>query len=167
MLLLDRSPVELWRLLLPEKFILYPNKDYPYEELIFFYRNYIYFVHEDGSVIRMNKPTQLKKLDVDDLWELLFHDRDTFDYDDHGIFTIGAILLDIGFLLPAYSSRGKADYQIEIVQAGEPQRVVGEFEIRGVTFQFALYQAFILCHVWNGQLQEELEYEIRQITQLK
>jgi hypothetical protein len=162
MLLLDKSTIDIWKLLLPKKNILFSGT-WEYEELIFFYRNYVYFVHEDGATIRMRKPEHVHRLSQEDLWESLFHEQDTFDYDDHGMFSIGSVLLSMGFILPITRfRRGKSTYQVEVINRID-QLEVKNYVLTDVPFRYALYHALITCHEWNETKGSGREYEVQQI----
>lgn len=164
MLLLDKSPIDIWRMLLPAKQILFPAiQD---DDLIFQYRSHIYFVHEDGAVIRMKKPEHPHKLSQEDLWDALFHEHDTFDYEEHGIFSIGGILLHMGFMLPLKAASSQSSFQIEIVNKLDPELPIHSYELSRVSFRFALYHSLIRCHEWNAQ-NEELEFEVQQISRIE
>jgi hypothetical protein len=163
MLLLDKSPAEIWRMLLPKKCILYPENNH-YDELIFWYRKHVYFVHEDGAVVRIQKPSQVKKLSADDLWEILFHEKDTFDYEDHGIFSIGAILLHMGYLVPILVRGNHDDYGVEIVNILEPEKVAQHLNLQNVSFQYALYLSLLKCHELNEESKGRYEFEIQRIS---
>lgn len=165
MLLLDKSPAEIWKMLLPKKNILFLDH-YEYEELIFYYRNYVYFVHHDGAIVRMKKPNGLRKLKQEDLWELLFHEDDTFDYDDEGIFTLGEVLLHIGFVVPLKTSKSQSSYQIEVVNRLSPEPTSISYELNDVSFQYALYHSHLKCVELNEQEREDNEYEVAQILRL-
>lgn len=164
MLLLDRTPAEIWRLLLPKPSILFPAIR-EYDDLIFQYRNFVYFVHEDGAVVRMNKPQNVRKLAQEDLWELLFHDKDTLDYDDCGFFSIGSILKHMGFLVPMKTGGREGTYEVEILNRMNPDQKGSSYTLTEVTFRFALYHALLQCHELNVR-EEEGEYEIQSITPL-
>jgi hypothetical protein len=163
MLLLDKSPAEIWKMLLPKKNILFLDR-YEYEELIFYYRNYVYFVHHDGAIVRMKKPSGLHKMTQEDLWERLFHEEDTFDYDDEGLFTIGEVLLHMGFVVPLKSSRSRFCYQIEVVNRLNPESLFISYELKNVSIQYALYYSYLKCLEYNEQEQEDSEYEVAQIV---
>lgn len=162
MLLLDRSSAEIWQMLLPRKNILFPALS-ENDDLIFYYRNFVYFVHEDGAVVRMKKPGNIHKLTQEDLWEILFHEKDTFDYDDHGMYSMGEILKDMGFMIPLKNYPFECRFKIEIVNRIDPEEDSKFYELNQVSFQYALYHAFIRCHEWNEQSGGVGEYEVQQI----
>lgn len=165
MLLLDRSSAEIWQMLLPKKNILFPAFS-EYDDLIFYYRNFVYFVHEDGAIIRMKKPGNVHKLTQEDLWEILFHEKDTFDYDDHGMFSMGAVLKDMGFMISMRCRSVHSKFKIEIVnridREGEPQYYL----LNQVSFPYALYHAFLQCHEWNERSGGVGEYEVQQVVRV-
>lgn len=165
MLLLDRSSAEIWQMLLPKKNILFPAFG-ENDDLIFYYRSYVYFVHEDGAVVRMKKPGNIHKLSQEDLWEILFHEKDTFDYDDHGMFSMGAILMDMGFMTSLKKHSYQCTFKIEIVNRIDPEGDSQSYELRQVSFQYALYHAFIQCHAWNEESGGVGEYEVQQIVRV-
>lgn len=165
MLLVDRTSAEIWQMLLPKKNILFPARS-EFEDLIFYYRNYLYFVHEDGAVVRMNKPNNVHLLTQEDLWELLFHEKETLDYDDQGIFSIGAILLDMGFLVQLNRNWNR-NFRLEIantLELGDEMRFI---ELRQASFQYALYYSLIKCHQWNEESAGEYEFEIQRIEEIE
>ncbi|RXT13579.1 hypothetical protein [Ammoniphilus sp. CFH 90114] len=166
MLLLDRSPAEIWRLLLPKQNILF-SRDHEYDDLIFRFRGHIYFVHEDGAVVRMKKPENLQILTPEDLWELLFHDKDTLDYDDCGLFSIGAILQHMGFLVPLKMGKSQRTYEVEVINRLDQHPQSYTYTLEDVTFRFALYHALLTCHDMNVQFEDTGEYEIESITPLE
>jgi len=165
MLLVDRTSAEIWQMLLPKKNILFPARC-EFEDLIFYYRNYLYFVHEDGAVIRMNKPKNVHLLTQEDLWELLFHEKETYDYDDQGVFSIGAILLDMGFLVET-NRNWHRNFRLEFVNTiklGDDVRII---HLNQVSFQYALYYGLIQCHQWNEESAEDHEYEVQRIVEIE
>ncbi|WP_134698522.1 hypothetical protein [Ammoniphilus sp. YIM 78166] len=164
MLLLDRTPAYIWRLLLPKQNILFPeNRDD--EDLIFHYRGFVYFVHEDGAVIRMKKPQNVHKLQPEDMWELLFHDHDTFDYDDHGMFSIGSILIHMGFLIPMQTNLHYQGYEVEVINKLSPDPQVYQYTLPAVSFRYALYFSLLRCYELSLQ-DEDGEFEVQSITLL-
>lgn len=165
MLLLDRSSAEIWQMVLPKRNILFPAFS-ENDDLIFYYRNSVYFVHEDGAVVRMKKPGNIHKLSQEDLWEILFHEKDTFDYDDHGMFSMGAILKDMGFMIPLKNRPYECSFKIEIVNRIDPEGDLYFYELNQVSFQYALYHAFIQCHERNEQSSGVGEYEVQQIDRI-
>lgn len=165
MLLLDRTPADIWRMLLPKQHILFPP-DREYDDLIFQYRNFVYFVHEDGAVVRMNKPHNVRKLTQEDLWEFLFHEKETLDYDDCGFFSIGSILRHMGFLVPMKTGGREGNYEVEVLNRLDPDQQGSRYTLTAVTFRFALYHALLKCHEMNDSEGEEGEYEVQSITPL-
>ncbi|MBP1932870.1 hypothetical protein [Ammoniphilus resinae] len=160
MFLLDKSAVEIWKMLIPSKYILFPF-EMDNEELIFHYRDYIYFVQDDGAVVRMGKPIDLHKQKLEDLWQLLFYDRQTFDYDHHGIFSIGAILKHMGYMVP-FTYHPHQTHLVEIVDLINPDQVY-QIELNSLSFRFVLYQSLLYCDELNEQFRGETEFEIQQI----
>lgn len=165
MLLIDRPSAEIWQMLLPKRNILFPAYN-EWEDLIFTYRNYLYFVHEDGAVVRMNKPKNVHLLTQEDLWELLFHEKETTDYDDLGIFSIGGILLHIGYLVEVSCKRLK-NFKLEFVNTIGGKNDVFITELQHVSFQYALYYGLVECHRKNVASDGEIQLEVQQIDEIE
>lgn len=161
--LLHAMPSEIWRLLIPSTYWLF-SEDVPNNELIFHYRDKIYFVNEDGSVISMKKPTHFEWMDLGDLLDHLAKTDDTYDFDEQGEFDYGCILLRMGYMVPAKRQKERADYLIEIVNTIAPDRMVTRYELKKVSFPFALYHALMRCHQLNKQSDWEFEHEVKSIT---
>lgn len=162
MLLIDCEPLQIWKMLLPKKNVLFSEEN---DDLIFFYRDQLYFAHGDGAIVRMKKPEKAEKMTADDLWELLFYEKDTYDYDDHGVFSIGAVLLEMGYLVQL-NQRKKKDYHVELVNLIEPGQIRW-MEFHQVPFQYALSQALIECHRLNLENDGRDEYNVLQVTELE
>jgi len=160
MFLLDKSAVDIWKMLIPAKNILFPFQ-LDRDELVFYFREHIYFIQEDGAVVRMAKPTDLYKHKLEDLWQLLFYDHHTFDYDHHGIFSIGAILRHMGFMVP-FTHQPRFSHQVEIVDLVNPDQVY-QIELNNSSFRFVLYRSLLYCDELNEQFRGETEFEIQQI----
>ncbi|RKD27067.1 hypothetical protein BEP19_00390 [Ammoniphilus oxalaticus] len=163
MLLIDRKPTDIWKLLIPRKNILLAEGQ-GFEDLIFYYRDNLYFVHEDGAVVGMKRPREVEKIAPDELWELLFYAKDTFDYDDQGLFSIGSILLEMGYLTEVQQNQRKS-YRVELVDMLDSSRV-RSFELQSVSFQYALYRALLECHLLDLDGGESVEYEVLQIVEI-
>ncbi|WP_232698169.1 hypothetical protein [Brevibacillus daliensis] len=161
--LTSKEPADIWRLLIPRKQWLF-SEDVDPRELIFSYRDKVFVVSEDGSVVSLPKPQHLKKMNVIQLLDLLADEWGTFDYDDHGIFDVGGVLKEMGYIAP--TGRNKEDYRIEISNTLDPGMMITTYELKGVSFRFALYHGVLFCHELNQKSDGLYEYEVKQIIKL-
>jgi hypothetical protein len=164
--LLHTSPADIWRLLIPSPLWLFPE-DVPTDELIFHYRDHIYFINNDGSVLAMPKPACFDLMELGELLDLLATSDNTIDFDDEGEFDYGFVLKRMGYVVPTSRERGKATYQIEIVNTIAPHAMITRYELKRVSFTFALYHALMRCHELNERSDWEFEHEVRRITRLE
>ena len=164
--LLSAAPADIWRLLIPASCWLFRG-ELPDEELVFHYRDQIYFIHGDGSVISLPKPAAFERMDLGNLLDHLASSDSTFDYDDHGEFDIGAVLRRMGYLVPTTSSRERGDHLVEIVNAFAPEEMITRYELRKVSFSFALYHAIMRCHELNRKSGWEFEHEVKCIKRIE
>jgi hypothetical protein len=164
--LLHASPAQIWRLLIPSSLWMFPD-DLPEDELIFHYRDHIYFVNNDGSVLALAKPASLERLDVERLLELLATSDETIDFDDVGEFDYAFVLKRMGYIAPVRRDREKATYQVEIVNTIAPEAMITRYELKKVSFTFALYHALMRCHELNRRSGWEYEHEVKRITKVE
>jgi hypothetical protein len=164
--LLDALPARIWRMLIPPAYQLF-HDDVPKDELVFYYRDKVYFVNSDGSVISMPKPPHLPWMGLAELLEQLATSDDTYDFDDNGEFDYGSILLKMGYLVPAKRGKEKAAFRIEIVNMIAPQAMVTRYELKKVSFSFALYHALMRCHELNKKSDWEFEHEVKRISKVE
>ncbi|GAB7388940.1 hypothetical protein BSNK01_27780 [Bacillaceae bacterium] len=158
-----KTAAEIWRLLLPPGNLLF-DKELPRDECVFAYRSYIFFVHADGAVVRMKKPANWRSLNCEEMREQLRRSRETFDYDDEGIFEIGGILRDIGFLVPVVERRGARDYEMELVDLLASEKGIYRQRVRG-SFRYALFRALLRCEEMNASSEGESEFAVRRINE--
>ncbi len=164
--LLQAAPAEIWRLLIPASCWLY-HEEVPEDELIFHYRDQIYFVNEDGSVISLPKPAAFELMDLGKLLDHLATSDSTYDYDDSGEFDYGSVLQGMGFMVPISGRREQGNYLVEIVNIFAPEEMVTRYELRKVSFSFALYHALLCCHELNRKCDWEFEHEVKCITPME
>ncbi|MFY0545720.1 hypothetical protein [Brevibacillus sp. H7] len=164
--LLHACPADVWRLLIPSTHWMFPS-DVPEDELIFHYRDHIYFISDDGSVLAMTKPACFHTLDLGTVLEMLATSDDTIDFDDNGEFDYGFVLKQMGYVIPIRREREKATYRIEIVNTVAPQAKITRYELKKVGFTFALYHALMRCHELNRRSNWEYEHEVKQITKVE
>lgn len=164
--MLNESPAKIWRLLIPATYWMFP-KEVPEDELIFHYRDHIYFVNNDGAVLAMPKPACYDLLDLGTLLEYLATSEDTVDFDDEGEFDIGFVLRRMGYIVPTRGRREKATYQIQIVNTVLPKAHGTRYELKNVHFVFALYHALMRCHELNEKTGWEYEHEVKQIVKVE
>ncbi|AKF93565.1 hypothetical protein NW801_12705 [Brevibacillus laterosporus] len=162
--LLRREPVEIWRLLIPRKQWLFAQDTDP-SEFIFGYRDKVYVVNEDGSVISLPRPLHIERMSVVQLLDLMVMGSGTFDYDDNGIFDVGGVLKDMGYMAAIGSE--KHDYQIEIVNTLDPDKMISSYVLKGVSFTFALYHAILRCHELNLKSDGLFEHEVKEIVKIE
>lgn len=160
------SPAEIWRLLIPRSHWLYED-DVPEDELIFRYRQHIYFINQDGSVLSLPEPEHLERYHLSALLDHLANSDETYDYDDSGEFDYGAVLTRMGYVVPTAPPREEADYLIEIVDTLDPCGQITRYELRSVGFAFALYHALLACQRLNEQSDGEGEHEVKRITPIR
>ncbi|WP_064203362.1 hypothetical protein [Brevibacillus brevis] len=161
--LLHCEPAQIWRYLIPQNYWMFPD-EVPEDELIFHYRDHIYFVNNDGSVLAMPQPACFETLDMGTLLEYLATSDDTFDFDDEGEFDYGHVLKRMGYIVPVRDKREKATYQIEIINTALPKAHGTRYEMKQVTFAFALYHALMRCHELNAKTDWEYEHEVKRIA---
>lgn len=161
--LLHCEPAQIWRYLIPQNYWMFPD-EVPEDELIFHYRDHIYFVNNDGSVLSMPQPACFETLDMRTLLEYLATSDDTFDFDDEGEFDYGHVLKRMGYIVPVRDKREKATYQIEIINTALPKAHGTRYEMKQVTFAFALYHALMRCHELNSKTDWEYEHEVKRIA---
>ncbi|WGV58471.1 hypothetical protein QIH01_23795 [Brevibacillus brevis] len=161
--LLHCEPAQIWRYLIPQNYWMLPD-EVPEDELIFHYRDHIYFVNNDGSVLSMPQPACFETLDMGTLLEYLATSDDTFDFDDEGEFDYGHVLKRMGYIVPVRDKREKATYQIEIINTALPKAHGTRYEMKQVTFAFALYHALMRCHELNAKTDWEYEHEVKRIA---
>ncbi|WP_134686419.1 hypothetical protein [Brevibacillus migulae] len=160
--LFSAAPADIWRLLIPSSHWLYRD-EVPEDELIFHYRDQIYFVNNDGSVISLPKPAAFELMDLGELLDHLATSDCSYDYDDSGEFDYASVLLRMGYLVPTGSRRERADHLVEIVNTLAPEKMVTRYELPGVCFTFALYHGLLRCHELNRKCDWEFEHEIKSI----
>ncbi len=153
----------VWRLLIPAKHWLFCD-DVSEDELIFAYRDKIYFVNFDGSVLALPKPAHVELLNLTMLLERLASSDEVIDFDDEGIFDYGSILKRMGYCLPTSTKFEKYTYQIEIVNTMAPKTLATRYELKKVSFVYALYHALMRCHELNAKSDWEFEHEVKRIV---
>ncbi|WP_019123480.1 hypothetical protein [Brevibacillus massiliensis] len=163
MQLMEKEAAEIWRLLIPPRHWLFSD-ELPRDEFIFTYRGKIYFVNNDGSVLSMEKPACLELMKLGDLLDHLVFSDDTYDFDDNGIFDIGTILRHMGYVVPTDRKQERGTYLIEIVNTLDPDVLVIRYELRQVSFVFALYHAMMRCRELNEKSGWESEHEVKEIS---
>ncbi|UFJ41628.1 hypothetical protein LOK74_03695 [Brevibacillus humidisoli] len=156
------EPVDVWRLLIPERMQLFED-DMPGDELIFRYRDSVYFVHDDGAVIALPAPAHLEQLSLGGFLEHVMTAEETVDFDEQGMFDIGTILRRIGFVVSCTGRRDQGDYQVEIVDALVVGQTIASYYLTGVTFTFALYHGLLCCSHLNELAEENGEFEVKRI----
>ncbi|QDS33151.1 hypothetical protein [Brevibacillus brevis] len=164
--LLHSEPAQIWRYLIPQNHWMFPD-EVPEDELIFHYRDHIYFVNNDGSVLSMPQPACFDSLDMGTLLEYLATSDDTIDFDDEGEFDYGHVLKRMGYIVPVRDKREKATYQIEIINTALPKAHGSRYEMKQVTFAFALYHALMRCHELNAKTDWEYEHEVKRIAEVQ
>jgi hypothetical protein len=164
--LLHASPATIWRLLIPKKHWLFAE-DVDEEELVFLYRDFVYFVNEDGSVLSLPKPKHLEYMDLGDLYDHLAEADDTFDFDDHGMFDYAEILQRMGYIVPTARTRERKDYAVEIVNSLDPERMVSRYTLKRVSFVFALYHALLRCRELNVKSDGLFEHEVKRVASIE
>ncbi len=164
--LLHTCPADVWRLLIPSTLWLFPD-DVPNDELIFHYRDHIYFINNDGSVLALAKPDRLELIDFGELLDLLATSEETIDFDDEGEFDFGFVLKRMGYVVPTRRDREKGTYQIEIVNTIAPEAMITRYELKKVGFTFALYHALMRCHELNKRSDWEFEHEVMRISKVE
>ncbi|WP_024985673.1 hypothetical protein [Brevibacillus borstelensis] len=163
---LQKTPAEIWRMLIPPANWMF-CEEMPEGELIFHYRDSIYFINEDGSVLALPKPACFEQLDLETLLEWLATSEETVDFDDNGEFDYGFVLKQMGFVVPTRRPRETSSFQIEIINTVLPQSMCTRYELKKVSFIFALYHALMRCHELNRRSGWEYEHEIKSITKLE
>jgi len=164
--ILQMTPAQIWRLLIPSASWMFVE-EVPEDELIFHYRDHIYFVNNDGSVLAMPKPVCYDLLDLGTLLEYLATSDDTIDFDDEGAFDIGFVLKQMGYVVPTRKRRERATYQIDIINTVLPKAHGHQYELKNVQFVFALYHALMRCHKLNEKTDWEHEHEVRRIVKVE
>lgn len=136
------STVRLLRSLIPASNFLFTER-LSAEEAIFYYRNGLYFVYDDGSIVGMPRPKRFRTMTFAELWGALYRSSVVRDYDQDGVFDLGEFLQDIGYLV----ATPKTDlfFAFTLSPRYDPQDVAERFEIDGVSFPFALYHALLSC----------------------
>jgi len=159
-------PADVWRMLVPASCWMF-SEDVPADELIFHYRDHIYFVGSDGSVLALPKPACFEQMDLGEILDLLATSEDTIDFDDEGQFDYGFVLKQMGYVVPTKKERERAAYQIEIVNTIAPHAMITRYELNQVCFTFALYHALMRCHELNERSAWEFEHEVKRISRLE
>ncbi|WP_126425646.1 hypothetical protein [Brevibacillus marinus] len=157
------APVEIWRLLIPARMQLFAD-ELSGDELIFRYRDKVYFVHEDGAVLALPTPPQLKHMTFPAFLEYLMKEDETIDFDENGVFDIGSILRQIGFVVSCGRRRERADYTVEIIDALAPGQPLARYVLCGVSFTFALFHGLLCCSYLHELAEEDGEFEVKRIT---
>jgi hypothetical protein len=106
-------------------------------------------------------------MELGELLDLLATSDNTIDFDDEGEFDYGFVLKRMGYVVPTSRERGKATHQIEIVNTIAPHAMITRYELKRVSFTFALYHALMRCHELNERSDWEFEHEVRRITRLE
>jgi hypothetical protein len=106
-------------------------------------------------------------MSLGDILDILATSEETYDFDDNGEFDIACILKRMGYMVPTRRSREKADYLVEIVNTIAPKAMVTRYELRRVSFSFALYHALMRCHELNRKCDWEFEHEVKQISRVE
>ncbi|QRG66084.1 hypothetical protein [Brevibacillus choshinensis] len=164
--LLHAEPAQIWRLLIPQGQWMFPD-EVPEDELIFHYRDDIYFVNNDGSVLSMPKPACYDLLDLGTLLEYLATSDCTVDFDDEGEFDYGFVLKRMGYIVPVRQKGKRATFQIEIINTALPKVHANRYELKNVHFVFALYHALMRCHELNAKTDWEYEHEVKRIEKIE
>jgi hypothetical protein len=162
----NMPPAQIWRMLIPSSAWMFPD-EVPEDELIFSYRDHIYFVHHDGSVLALPKSAPREMFDLGTLLENLATSEETIDFDDKGEFDIGYVLKQMGYVVPTKKKREKATYEIEIVNTVLPKASGHRYKLHRVQFVFALYHALMRCHELNAQTDWEFEHEVKRIVKVE
>lgn len=158
------SPVDIWRLLVPDRMRLFVD-ELCSDELVFCYRDRVYFVHADGAVISLSAPPQLKRMSFSAFLEYLQAAEDTLDFEENGVFDIGTILRQIGFVVSCGRWRERADYTVEIIDELAPEMVLTRYVLIGVSFTFALYHGLLCCSHLFELAEESGEFAVKRVTQ--
>ncbi len=164
--LLHAEPAAIWRMLIPRRLWLFPD-DLGDNELIFAYRDQVFFVGHDGSVLAMAKPQTLARMRLADLLDRLAASDETVDFDDNGMFDYGAILKWMGYVVPVGRRRDTDRYLIEIVNTIAPDAMVTRYELKRVSFTYALYHALMRCFELNEKCDGEFEHEVKRIAKVE
>lgn len=164
--LLNEAPAQVWRLLIPPSQWMFPD-EVPQDELIFHYRDDIYFVSQDGSVLAMPKPACFDRMDLGTLLEHLAASECTVDFDDEGQFDFGFVLKRMGYIVPVRQKGKRATYQVEIINTALPKALASRYELKNVHFVFALYHALMRCHELNEKTDWEFEHEVKRIEKVE
>ncbi|QQE75623.1 hypothetical protein KDJ56_06665 [Brevibacillus composti] len=159
---LHKTPADIWRMLIPVSHWMF-RESMPEDELIFHYRDHIYFVNEDGSVLALPKPACFEQLDLETLLKWLATSEETIDFDDNGQFDYGFVLKQMGYLMPTRKSREMGSYRIEIINTVLPSAKPTCYVLKKVSFLFALYHGLMRCHNLNRRSGWEYEHEIKSI----
>lgn len=160
-----KESAAIWRELIPARDWLCPE-DTPEDELIFAYRDKIYFVNFDGSVLAISRPPHLELFNISMLYDRLASTEEVIDFDDEGIFDCGSILKQMGYVVPTTTKLEKHTYQIEIINTIAPQTFVSRYELKKVSYRYALYHAVMKCHELNEKSDWEFEHEVKQIRKI-
>lgn len=162
---LDAKPAALWRILIPRQRWLF-TADLPEDELVFHYRQRVYYVHRDGSVVSVPLPKRWTEMTYSAFCRYLAEAVDSYDFDDEGIFDVGSILQTMGFLLPISQRGHYATYSIQLLDTVDKSGSTVHYELPGVDLSFALYHAVMMCSQLNAQSNWAAEYEVMEISQL-
>lgn len=157
--LLQLEPAQLWRLMIPPRMRLF-DEDVPPDELIFRYRGSVYFVNNDGSVVALAEPAQLERMTLDRLLDCLLASEDTYDFDDNGVFDIGAVLRQMGYVVSCDGQSDRADYTVELVDTVAADPAIIKYDLSRVSFVFALYHALLRCARLNELAGGDSEFAV-------
>ena len=164
--LLHSEPAAIWRLLIPASHWLYAD-DVPNNELVFTYRDQLYFVNDDGSILSVPKPRQLDQMDLGEVYDYLSLSDEAYDFDDAGEFDYALVLQRMGYLIPSGEPTDRDDYLIELVNTTQAEQAPIRYQLQQVSFVFALYHGLMRCHELNVASDGEDEHEIKRISKLE
>lgn len=149
------STVRLLRSLIPASNFLFTER-LSTDEAIFYYRNGLYFVYDDGSIVGMPQPKRFRTMTFAELWGALYRSAVVRDYDQDGVFDLGEFLQDIGYLVATPPT--DLFFAFTLSPRYDPQEAFERFEIGGVSFPFALYHALLHCTKHFQASERTIEY---------
>ncbi|MBT9253253.1 MAG: hypothetical protein KM296_06115 [Brockia lithotrophica] len=161
------SVAQIFRLLFPAQHFLFADR-LQSDEAVLSYRGRLVFVYPDGAVVRVEKPTNRPLRTLEDAWYALFEGKGLCDYDDLGMFDLGEILQDLGYVVLAGGRdfRSGTGYLIRIAPRNRPGDYAEVLRLRDVTLPYAIYHGLLRASQLYRMSGREVEYVVAEVEPL-
>jgi len=158
------SVAQIFRLLFPARHFLFADR-LQGDEAVLSYRSSLVFVYPDGAVVRVERPPDRPLRTLEDAWYALFEGKGLRDYDDLGVFDLGEILRDLGYVVLAGGRdfRSGTVYLVRIAPRNRPGDYAEILRLRDVTLPYAVYHGLMRASELYRKSGREVEYVVADV----